>query len=144
MPGLLFVLAHPDDETLSGGTIARYSSAGVPVGLVCATRGERGSTADLCTIDELPARREAELRECARILGIEEVEMLPYEDQKLWSAPIDDIRAALVAVIRRRRPEVVITFDPNGGNQHTDHMSISRFAADAVAAATDPRWYPAT
>ena len=142
MAGLLFVLAHPDDETISAGTIARYTSAGVRAGLICATRGERGSTADLCTTEELPEAREAELREAARILGIAEVEMLPYEDQKLWSAPLDDIRRQLVMSVRRQRPEIVISFDPNGANQHTDHMSISRFVMDAVSASADSRWYP--
>lgn len=142
MPGLLFVLAHPDDETISAGTIAKYASAGVPAGLVCATRGERGSTAGLCTIEQLPQLREREVREAARLLGISEVELLPYEDQKLWSAPLDEIRLRLVTVIRRQRPQIVITFDPNGANQHTDHMSISRFVTDAISAAADPRWYP--
>jgi LmbE family N-acetylglucosaminyl deacetylase len=45
-------------------------------------------------------------------------------------------------VLRRLRPEVVFTFDPDGANQHTDHMAISRFAMDGIAAAADPRWYP--
>ena len=145
MAGLLLLFAHPDDESFFvAGTIARYSTAGVPIALVCATRGERGSTADLCTIEELPRVREAELLDAARVLGIQTVEMLPYEDQKLWSAPVDEIRRSLVAAIRRHRPEIVITFDPNGGNRHTDHMSISQFASDAIAAATDFRWYPET
>src|SRR5438105_5647938 len=86
--GLLFVLAHPDDETfLAGGTIAKYAQAGVRVAVVCGTRGERGSTADLCPIDALPAQRESELREAARILGIAEVELLGYVDQQLAAAP---------------------------------------------------------
>jgi LmbE family N-acetylglucosaminyl deacetylase len=145
MPGLLLVLAHPDDETfLAGGTVAKYTAAGIPVGLVCATRGERGATADLCTIEELPGVRGAEVREAARILGIDEVELMPYEDQKLWSAPPDEIRHRIVAAVRRQRPHTVISFDPNGGNQHADHIAISRFAADAVSAAADARWYPET
>ena len=140
MPGLLFILAHPDDETLSAGTIAKYSASGLEVGLICATRGERGSPADLCAIDELPGVREAEVREASRILGIRNLDLLPYEDQKLWTAPIDDIRRRITAILRRRKPQVVITFDPNGANQHTDYIVISRFTADAVSAAADPRW----
>jgi LmbE family N-acetylglucosaminyl deacetylase len=140
--GLLFVLAHPDDETISAGTIAKYTTAGVPVGLVCATRGERGSTADLCTIEELPRMREAEVRESARLLGIGKIDFLPCEDQKLWSAPLDEMRRELVRVIREQRPRVVITFEPNGANEHIDHISISRFLVDALPAAADPRWYP--
>jgi LmbE family N-acetylglucosaminyl deacetylase len=145
MPGLLFVAAHPDDETfLAAGTIAKYTAAGVPVELVCATRGQRGATADLCSIDELARVREAEVLEAARLLGISHVELLPYEDQKLASAPLDEIRRHIVSAVRRQRPEIVITFDPNGGNQHTDHIAISRFAADAVSAAADPKWHPET
>jgi len=144
MAGLLFILAHPDDETFFAGTIAKYVATGTSVGLICATRGERGATADLCSIEELPHVREAELREAARILGISSLEFLPYEDQKLWSAPVDEIRRQLVAIIRRQRPEIIITFDPEGANRHTDHISISHFTTDAVAAAADARWYPET
>jgi len=86
--------------------------------------------------------REAEVREAARIVGVREIELLPYEDPKLWSAPEDEIRLHLVSAIRRQRPTIVITFDPNGANQHTDHIAISRFAMDAVSAAADERWYP--
>jgi len=142
---LLFVLAHPDDETFfAAGAIAKYVEDGVRVGMICATRGERGATSNLCSIEELPQVREAEFREAARVLGVSDVEVFPYEDQQLWAAPPDDIRRRIVQVIRRIRPEIVVTFDPNGANLHTDHIVISRFAADAVSAASDPRWYPET
>lgn len=145
MAGLLFLLAHPDDETfIAGGTIAKYAAAGVEIGVVCATRGERGKTGDVCSRDELAYVREAEVRDAAQILGIRHLEILSYEDQKLASAPADEIRCALVAALRRQRPQIVVTFDPNGMNLHPDHIAISRFASDAVAAAADPRWYPET
>jgi LmbE family N-acetylglucosaminyl deacetylase len=86
--------------------------------------------------------REQELREAARILRFDAVEILPYEDQQLASAPPEDIRRALVSVVRRERPAVVITFDPNGFNLHADHVAISRFTSDAIAVAADPRWVP--
>src|SRR5437868_8695371 len=70
VPSLLFILAHPDDETFfAAGTIAKYIDAGVRVYIVCATRGERGATADLCPVEELPQVREAELRDADRVLG---------------------------------------------------------------------------
>lgn len=140
--GLLFILAHPDDETWFAGTIAKYAAAGAAVTLVCATRGERGSTAGLCSIEELPRVREAEVRAAARIIGISRVEILPYEDQKLSHAPPDEVRRRLVEVIRSTRPAIAVTFDPNGANQHPDHVAISRFAADAISCAADARWYP--
>ncbi|SRR5579883_1311514 len=145
MPGLLLIYAHPDDETFfAAGVIAKYSAAGVPVTLICATRGERGNTSNLCSMEALPRVREGELRQAGRILGIGEIEMLSYEDQKLSAAPVDEIRRSITAAVRRHRPEIVITFDPEGANRHGDHIAISRFAADAVSAAADARWYPET
>jgi LmbE family N-acetylglucosaminyl deacetylase len=143
--GILFLLAHPDDETfIAGGTIAKYAAAGVEIGVVCATRGQKGKTGDICSRDELPAIRDQELRNAAQILGIHHLEILPYEDQALASAPPDEIRRAMVTALRRQRPQIAITFDPNGMNLHPDHIAISRFASDSVAAAADPRWYPDT
>ena len=56
----------------------------------------------------------------------------------------DEIRRAMVAALRRQRPQIAVTFDPNGMNLHPDHIAISRFASDAVTAAADPRWCPET
>ena len=78
------------------------------------------------------------------VLGIHEVHILGYQDRELAGAPSDEIRRSLVALIRRHRPTVVLTFDQNGFNQHPDHMAISRFTIDAVSAAGDPRWEPST
>ncbi len=142
MRTLLYIGAHPDDETFfAAGTIAKYAEEGTRVAVACATRGERGATADLCSIEELPKIREAELRDAMNILGVRDVHILPYEDQKLAEAPLEEIRNQLVKVIRATRPQIVITFDPNGANLHTDHIAISRFTSDAVAAAADDRWY---
>ena len=52
------------------------------------------------------------------------------------------MREKLVRLLRAARPQVVITFDPNGANQHPDHIAISRFTSDALAAAADERWFP--
>jgi LmbE family N-acetylglucosaminyl deacetylase len=145
MAGLLFLLFHLDDETfIAGGTIAKYAAAGMEVGIVCATRGECGKTGDICSREDLAGVREAELRAAAQILGIRYLELLSYEDQALVSAPPDEIRYTMVAAVRRQRPQIVITFDPNGMNLHADHIAISRFASDAVAAAAVPRWCPET
>src|SRR5580692_8136283 len=101
--GLLFLLAHPDDETfIAGGTIARYAAAGVEIGVICATRGERGKTSDICSREDLAGVREAELRSAAGILGIRYLEILSYEDQGLAAAPQDEIRRTLVAAVRRQ------------------------------------------
>jgi N-acetylglucosamine malate deacetylase 2 len=146
-PCLLFVFAHPDDESFSGvGTAMEYSSRGARIALVTATRGEQGKTGDppVCTHEELPAVRERELRQAAEIAGFDELHVLDYRDRELPDAPPDEIRRTLVSHIRRLRPSIVLTFDPNGFNVHPDHLAISRFVSDAVAAAGDPRWHPDT
>ena len=146
MPGpVLFCFAHPDDESFSGaGTAMRYAAAGARTVLATATLGERGKRGDppVCEPEELPACRERELREAAGIIGFDELHLLGYRDGALGDAPPDEIRIRLVTVIRRVRPSVVITFDPNGFNSHPDHVAISRFTTDACASAADPRWHP--
>lgn len=142
---LLLIFAHPDDESFSAaGTAARCADEGVRLTLVTATRGDRGRCGDpaVCRPEELPAVREAELREAARVIGIPDVRVLDYRDRELASAPSEEVRATLVRAIREVRPQVVLTFDPHGVNLHPDHVAISRFASDAVAAAADSRWHP--
>jgi N-acetylglucosamine malate deacetylase 2 len=146
-PCILFSFAHPDDESFSGaGTAMKYGVGGVRTVLVTATRGERGKAGNppVCAPDELPACRERELREAVRIVGFDELHILDYRDRELADAPPDAIRLALVTLIRRVRPSVVASFDPNGFNVHPDHVAISRFTVDAIAAAADPRWHPDT
>lgn len=144
-PCLLFSFAHPDDESFCGaGTAMTYAAAGARIVLVTATRGERGKVGDppVCAPEAIAAVREQELREAARIIGFDEVHVLDYRDRELADAPPDAIRRTLVSLLRRIRPTVVFTFDPNGYNTHPDHVAISRFTSDAVVAAADPRWYP--
>jgi LmbE family N-acetylglucosaminyl deacetylase len=144
---ILFVFAHPDDESFSGaGTAMKYGAAGVRTVLVTATRGDQGKAGDppVCAPGELAAWREEELREAVRIVGFDELHVLDYGDRTLGHAPPDEVRRSLVSLIRRARPAVVASFDPNGFNAHPDHVAISRFTADAIAAAADPRWYPDT
>jgi LmbE family N-acetylglucosaminyl deacetylase len=144
---LLFVFAHPDDESFSGaGTAMKYAAAGARTVLVTATRGERGKMGDppVCAPDEIAACREKELRQAAAIIGFDELHLLDYRDRELADAPPKEIRQTLVSIVRRVRPSVVLTFDPNGFNVHPDHVAISRFTSDAISAAADPRWLPDT
>ena len=145
-PRILLVFAHPDDESfVAAGLSRRYADAGAHVALVTATRGEAGSRGDppLCTEEELPALRESELREAAGFLGISDIHFLDYRDRHLAEAKPEIIREQLVKIIRQHRPQVVVTYDLNGGHGHADHVAISRFTMDAVNAAADPRWHPA-
>ena len=142
---LLFSFAHPDDESFSGaGTAMKYAASGARIVLVTATLGEKGKCGDppVCRPEEIARTRERELREAARIIGFHELYLLGYIDKELAAAPPDEVRRALVEIIRRERPEVVLTFDPNGFNVHPDHVAISRFTSEAVSAAADARWHP--
>ena len=147
MTTLLFCFAHPDDESFSGaGTAMRYAAAGARTALVTATLGQQGKCGDppICTPEDLPRVREAELRQAADIIGFEQLHLLGYQDKALADAPQETVRRTLVEIIRRLRPQVVLTFDPDGFNRHPDHIAISRYTSDAVAAAKDRRWYPDT
>jgi len=140
---LLFCFAHPDDESFSGaGTAMKYAAAGARTVLVTATLGQSGKCGHppVCRPEDLEVTRERELREAVRIIGFDELHLLGYRDRELSEAPPGDVRKALVAIIRRERPSTVFTFDPNGFNVHPDHVAISRFTIDAIAAAADPRW----
>lgn len=145
MTTFLFCYAHPDDESFSGaGTVMRYAAAGVRSELVTATLGQHGKCGQppVCRPEDLERIRERELRDAAAIIGFDQLHLLGYRDRELAAAPPDAMRQALVTIIRRSRPAVVFTFDPNGFNVHPDHVAISRFTSEAVAAARDPRWHP--
>ena len=145
-PRLMAILAHPDDESMGmGGTLAKYASEGVEVFLLTATRGDRGRYRGLAQNDPAhPGRealakiREAELRNAAAVLGIREVSLLDYHDQDLDRANAAEVTAAIAGHIRRIRPDVVLTFGPDGAYGHPDHIAISQFATGAVAAAAHP------
>lgn len=143
---LMAVLAHPDDESLGfGGTLARYAAEGVETSLVTATRGQRGRYAgNMPGSPEHPGRealgriREAELRAAAAELGVGDVTVLDHEDQVLDAADPREAVTAIVGHLRRIRPQVVLTFAPDGGYGHPDHIAISQFTSAATMAASDP------
>ncbi len=142
---ILLSFAHPDDETfLAAGLACKYGAEGARVVLSTATLGEAGKAGDppVCSPEELPAVRKAELLAAAAIIGIRDVRLLGHRDRELPAVEPDTIRRQLVGLIREWRPQVVITFDPNGTNFHPDHIAISRFTVDAIAVAADPRWFP--
>src|SRR5437667_3183570 len=129
---LMSVLAHPDDESLgTGGTLARYAAEGVETYLVTATRGERGwgDPATYPGLAELGRIRTAELQAAAAVLGLREVAFLDYIDGDVDQADPAEVVARLVAPIRRIRPQVVLTFGPDGSYGHPDHIAISQGAA---------------
>ena len=151
---LLAVLAHPDDESLGmGGTLAKYASEGVETFLLTATRGEGGryrghpvGSPEHPGAEALGRIREAELRAAASALGVREVALLGYPRHGSSIAPAPQRRSRrIVAHLRRVRPDVVVTFGPDGAYGHPDHIAISQLTTAAVVAAADPAFaLPAT
>jgi len=142
---LLAVFAHPDDEAFGvAGVFRKYSDEGAHVALVCATRGEAGDISDpaLATPTTLGEVREQELRAACRIMGVTDLNLLGYHDGQLAQANVEEATGRLVRQLRRIRPRVVITFAPNGGYGHADHMAIHRLTVAAFSAAGDPARYP--
>ena len=163
---LLLVHAHPDDETITSGvTMARYVAEGASVTLLTCTLGEEGEVlvpelAELAAdqADQLGGYRIWELRAAMIELGVTDVRFLggpgrwrdsgmigtPANEnpRAFWNADLDEAVAAAVAVVREVRPQVVVTYDENGGYGHPDHIQAHRVAMGAVAAAADPDYRP--
>ncbi|MFJ8625527.1 N-acetyl-1-D-myo-inositol-2-amino-2-deoxy-alpha-D-glucopyranoside deacetylase [Kitasatospora sp. NPDC093550] len=163
---LLLVHAHPDDESIgNGATMARYAAEGARVTLVTCTLGEGGEvippelahlTAD--RDDTLGPHRIGELTEAMRALGVTDHRFLGgpgrYRDSGMmgvpdndvpgcfWQADVDEAADHLVAVIRETRPQVLVTYDENGGYGHPDHIQAHRVAMRAYESAADPAHRP--
>jgi LmbE family N-acetylglucosaminyl deacetylase len=139
---LMCVLAHPDDESLgNGGILAKYAAEGVETYLITATRGERGwfgDERDYPGLEELGKRREAELLAAASVLEIRRVEFLDYLDGELDQAHPAEAIAKIVGHIRRVKPDVVVTFGPDGVYGHPDHIAIGQFTTAAILEAASP------
>ena len=148
---LLAVLAHPDDESLGvGGILATYSAGGIETHVLTATRGQAGRFRGAKEGEgpEHPGRaalaaiREKEVRAAAAVLGVRGLTLLDFEDGRLDEAEPADAVRRVAAEIRRVRPHVVVTFGPDGGYGHPDHIAISQFAAAGIVAAADPSHAP--
>jgi LmbE family N-acetylglucosaminyl deacetylase len=145
---LMVVTAHPDDETLGfGGALARYASEGAETFLVTATRGDRGryfghpaGSPEHPGDAALSQIRERELHAAAAVLGIRHVALLDYHDQQLDRVGVEEAVTAIAGHIRRARPQVLLTFPPDGAYGHPDHIAISQLATAAIVAAADPRY----
>jgi mycothiol S-conjugate amidase len=158
---LLTVHAHPDDEASKGpGTVARYHAEGVRTVLVCCTGGEEGEILNPA-IDtpevraDLHGVRMKELAAATAVIGYDEVVMLGYRDSGMpdteanaradsfAQAPLDEAVGRLVAIIRRERPQVIVTYgDDQKGYPHPDHLRVHEISVIAFDAAGDASLYP--
>src|SRR3954452_15860492 len=163
---LLLVHAHPDDETINtGATMARYVAEGTSVTLLTCTLGEEGEVlvpelAQLAAdqADQLGGYRIGELQAAMAALGVSDIRFLGgagrYRDSGMmgtpandhprafWNADLDEAVASAVAVVREVRPQVLVTYDENGGYGHPDHIQAHRVAMGAVECAADPTYRP--
>jgi N-acetyl-1-D-myo-inositol-2-amino-2-deoxy-alpha-D-glucopyranoside deacetylase len=163
---LLLVHAHPDDESSgTGGVMAKYAAEGAQVTLVTCTLGEEGEVvvpalAQLAPdqADQLGGYRYYELSQAMLALGVTDYRILggpgrwrdsgmmglPTNDapRAFWRADLAEATRALVAVVREVRPQVLVTYDENGGYGHPDHIQAHRVAMAAVDAAADPAYEP--
>ena len=144
----MVIVAHPDDaEFASAGTVARWTREGREVIYVLCTSGDKGtSDRDLCPA-QLAEIRRVEQRNACRVLGVEEVVFLGYEDGLLVSSL--ELRKDLVRQIRKYKPDAVLCPDPTSrwyGQQylnHPDHRAAGDAALDAVyPSARDPHVFP--
>ena len=164
-PRLLFVHAHPDDESITNGvTIAHYVARGAQVKVVTCTLGEEGEVigdqwAQLAVdrADQLGGYRIGELTAALQALGLDGPVYLGgpgrWRDSGMAGAPARNRQrfsdadqheavGALVAIIRKLRPHVVVTYDPNGGYGHPDHIQAHVVTTAAVSAAGSSDDYP--
>ena len=152
---LMAVHAHPDDESSStGGVLAAYGDAGVRTVVVTCTNGEFGDAPggvkpgqDGHDEQAVAQQRLAELREACKILGVTELETLGYHDSGMpdWdyktrpdafcNIPIETVADRIGGLITKYQPQVLVTYDDRGADQHPDHVHAS-LAAQAAAKAT--------
>lgn len=155
-PRLMFVHAHPDDESSKGAaTAARYADEGAEVVLVTCTDGAAGDILNPSypplEPHEMAPVRERELARAIEIIGFERVHLLSYPDSGLpedladipagcfADVSIEDAAARLAEVIREERPHVIVTYPPDGGYPHPDHIRVyhATMAAVELAAVDD-------
>ncbi|HEU0172082.1 MAG TPA: mycothiol conjugate amidase Mca [Acidimicrobiales bacterium] len=158
---LLTVHAHPDDEASKGaGTVARYHAAGVRTVLVTCTGGEAGDILNPAMdrpeiVADLPAVRRRELARATEIIGYDDLVLLGYRDsgmpdtpanadpQAFANVPLDEAVGKLVEVIRRERPQVIVTYpDDQSGYPHPDHLRVHDISVLAFEQAGDPDAHP--
>ena len=132
---VLVIVAHPDDaESWVGGTIAKLVQDGAQVAYCVETNGDKGSGDRTMTPERLAATRQAEQRDAARVLGVETVEFLGFPDCEVENTR--QTRLGVTAAIRRHRPDLLLTQDPNRtkllGASHRDHRVVGEIALDCV------------
>ena len=134
-PGLLVVMAHPDDESMGcGGLILRHTRAGIRVHLICATRGEAGWTGKPlgAKLEDLAQIRTHELEEAAAALAISGIELWDYPDGGVDKVDPQEITQRIWEQITKLRPKAVVGWGPDGVYGHPDHIAVGASTDVAV------------
>ncbi len=139
---VLAIVAHPDDmEFFAGGTVRKMVQEGAEVREVIVTNGERGSY-ELKSEDLIETRREEALQ-AAEVLGVKSVTFLGYSDGMLADYRFNEIREKIMAQLRKRRPDAIITWDPFAPFEtHQDHRITGLAATEAAGFAGLPLYHP--
>ena len=134
---LMVVVAHPDDaEFMVAGTAAKWAAQGTEVTYVVVTKGDKGSDDPEMTPTRLTEIREAEQRAAGAVLGVKNYEFMGYPDGYLMHTL--DLRRDITRLVRKYRPEVLVTFDPttrffgDSYTNHPDHRTTGDATIDAV------------
>ena len=129
---ILVITPHPDDAEFGvAGTVARWTKQGKQVVYVVCTNGNKGTSDQDLKPDELAETRKNEQRAAAEVLGVREVVFLGNPDQGLEDTP--EFRKQIVRMIRRYRPQTVVTADPYRRYiWHRDHRIAGQVTIDAV------------
>jgi LmbE family N-acetylglucosaminyl deacetylase len=132
---ILSIFAHPDDESYGvGGALAKYHQEGVRLVLVTLTDGGNGSKRlqpGILPNAPLGECRLKELEMACQVLGVDRLITLGYTDGKLDQDNKEEIREKIVSIILEERPDIIITFHPNGISGHRDHIITAELAKEA-------------
>jgi LmbE family N-acetylglucosaminyl deacetylase len=142
---LMCVVAHPDDECFGfGGALALAADRGIETYVVCLTDGQAATNrGNAASGEALGAMRREEFRRSCEVLGVAQYELMDYQDGRLEFVEFPVAAGRLVERIRRFRPDVVITFGGDGGqNTHADHMLASMLTTAAFHWAGQAKRYP--
>lgn len=139
------VTAHPDDECFGfGGALALYAERGVETYVICMTEGQAATNrGDAASGEALGKMRREEFRRSCEVLAVTHSELMDYQDGRLEFVEFPVAAGQLVEKIRRFKPDVVVTFGGDGGqNTHADHMMVSMLTTAAFHWAWQGKRYP--
>lgn len=142
---LMCVVAHPDDECFAfGGALALSADRGIETYVICLTDGQAASNrGDAATGEALGQMRREEFRRSCEVLGVTHNELMDYQDGRLEFVDFPVVAGRLVERMRRFKPDVVLTFGGDGGqNTHADHMVASMLTTAAFHWAGQAKRYP--